>query len=231
MGKSKVIGFNAAKMEKDMMDYCVGQQNARLIAYARDKIQQIGNRISSYVCKNNMDDTGNLLDSLCWGLSYDGKAISSGFYRQQTASRAAQLHAFSRVEFIEGRGRKKWENARYMQSIGASPFSEMSAAEDVWGHQQAEEYLEKAGVKSKAGQWVLFFAILAPYWGYWEKGFKKYIGKGHDQFVFLQFSVMAETYDSVKPELKPMRTSFRTYVPTYASKSLYAQAKKNLKNA
>jgi hypothetical protein len=49
--------------------------------------------------------------------------------------------------------------------------------------------------------------------------------------TFLQFSVMAETYDTVKGELKPMRTSLRVHVDKYASKSLYKQAKRNLKNA
>ena len=230
MGKSRVIGFDAAKLEKDMMNYCVGKQNARLIAYAKDKIQQIGNRISSYGSKNHMDDTGNLLDSLCWGLSYDGKPISSGFYREQVATEASYLHGFSRVEFLEGSGRKKWKDAESARKMGADPFSQMDAGEPVWGHQRAAEFIEKAGLKSKAGQWLLFFAILAPYWGYWEKGFKKYVGKGHDSYVFLQFSVMAESYDQIKPELKPMRTTFRTYVPKYASKSLYAQAKKNLRN-
>lgn len=226
MGKSKVIGFNADKWEKDLIKYWVGQQNARLIAYAKEKIQEIGNRISSYHSRHHMDDTGNLLDSLCWGVSYDGKPIASGFYRSQKATRAALMHGWSLVEFREGSGKQKWD---YENKI-KNPFSEMHAGESVWGHQRAAEYLERAGAKSKAGQWKVFFAILAPYWGYWEKGFNMKLPKGGT--TFLQFSVMAETYDTVKGELKPMRTSPpRIYVDKYASKSLYKQAKRNLKNA
>lgn len=226
MGKSKVIGFNADKWEKDLIKYWVGQQNARLIAYAKEKIQEIGNRISSYHSRHHMDDTGNLLDSLCWGVSYDGKPIASGFYRSQKATQAALMHGWSLVEFREGSGKQKWD---YENKI-KNPFSEMHAGESVWGHQRAAEYLERAGAKSKAGQWKVFFAILAPYWGYWEKGFNMKLPKGGTTFV--RFWVMTETYDTVKGELKPMRTSPpRIYVDKYASKSLYKQAKRNLKNA
>ena len=232
MGKSKVIGFNADKWGKDLIKYWVGQQNARLIAYAKEKIQEIGNRISSYHSRHHMDDTGNLLDSLCWGVSYDGKPIASGFYRSQKATQAALMHGWSSVEFREGSGKQKWD----YENKNKNPFSEMHAGESVWGHQRAAEYLERAGAKSKAGQWKVFFAILAPYWGYWEKGFVKPVGKfmGSKRpirgAVFLQFSVMAETYDTVKGELKPMRTSLRVHVDKYASKSLYKQAKYNLKH-
>lgn len=225
MGKSKVIGFNADKWGKDLIKYWVGQQNARLIAYAKEKIQEIGNRISSYHSRHHMDDTGNLLDSLCWGVSYDGKPIASGFYRSQKATQAALMHGWSLVEFREGSGKQKWD---YENKI-KNPFSEMHAGESVWGHQRAAEYLERAGAKSKAGQWKVFFAILAPYWGYWEKGFNMKLPKGGT--TFLRFWVMAETYDTVKGELKPMRTSLRVHVDKYASKSLYKQAKRNLKNA
>jgi len=233
MGKSKVIGFDADKWGRDLMKQLVGQQNARLIAYAKEKVLEIGNRISSYHGKHNMDDTGNLLDSLCWGVSYDGRSIANGFYRSQKASQPSMLHGWSQVEIREGAGRKKWD---YENQV-LNPFSEMHAGEAVWGHQRAAEYLERAGVKSKSGQWVVFFAILAPYWGYWERGFVKPVGKfmGSKRpirgAVFLQFSVMAETYDSVKNELKPMRTRFSVHVDKYASKSLYRQAKRNLKNS
>ena len=225
MGKSKVIGFDADKWGRDLMKQLVGQQNARLIAYAKEKVLEIGNRISSYHGKHNMDDTGNLLDSLCWGVSYDGRSIANGFYRSQKASKPSMLHGWSKVEIREGVGRKKWD---YENQVWF-PFSEMDAGEAVWGHQRAAEYLERAGVKSKSGQWVVFFAILAPYWGYWEKGYRiRTLGGGTS---FLKFSVMAETYDSVKNELKPMRTRFSVHVDKYASKSLYRQAKRNLKNS
>ena len=104
-----------------------------------------------------------------------------------------------------------------------------SAGEEVSGHQLAAEYLYQAHKKCKSGEWMVFFAILAPYWGYWEKGFNitpKFGGNTTQRF--LQFAVMSQFYDIVKSNLKPARTRIKVYVPKYASKSLMSRARKNL---
>ena len=76
---------------------------------------------------------------------------------------------------------------------------------------------------------MVFFAILAPYWGYWEKGFNMKVGwEGNRTAIFQQFAVMSQFYDIVKSNLKPARTRLKVYVPKYASKSLMSRARKNL---
>ena len=79
MKQGKIIGFNAAKMAEQMMANAVAEQNRRLVEYAKSKIRLIGDAIQLYNSKNHMDRTGNLLDSLCWCVSYKGKVVESGF--------------------------------------------------------------------------------------------------------------------------------------------------------
>lgn len=223
MRKSKVIGFNAAKLAEQMMANAVAEQNRRLVEYAEGHIMLLGETINSWNSIHHMDDTGNLLDSLCWGVCYDGKMVKSGFYRNQKATTPSYLHGWSNVEFKE----KNKKSLLYGQWIG------MDAGEPVNGHQLAEAYLAKAEKKCKANQWMVFFAILAPYWGYWEKGFTQVHGagfangKGFGSASFQQFAVMTQFYDQVKATLKPAKTRISIHVPKYASKSLRSQARKN----
>lgn len=231
MKQGKIIGFNAAKMAEQMMANAVAEQNRRLVEYAQRGIIELGNAIASIPTKNNMDDTGNLLDSLCWGVCYNGELIDSGFYRGQTASRPSHLHAYSKAEVLEGNTRRKWkelynadvQKARMLQ--GAN-WSETSAAEPVNGHALAQAYIDKAAKKCKSGQWMVFFAILAPYWGYWEAGHNNVFMRR-----FVRYQVITEFYDKMKVDLKPAKVRPpHIHVEKYASKSLYSSAKKNLKN-
>ena len=96
----------------------------------------------------------------------------------------------------------------------------------------AQNYIQRYGSAGSGNKtWRVFFAILAPYWGYWEKGFNLKTGGGSSDLPrkerFIQFSVMTEFYDSIKNDLKPARTRLSVSVAKYASKSLYSQAKKN----
>ena len=72
---------------------------------------------------------------------------------------------------------------------------------------------------------MVLFAILAPYWGYWEAGHNNiFLGR-------VQFAAMTQFYDIIKGELKPMKVKKpHIGIAKYASKSLLAQARKNLKN-
>lgn len=172
-----------------------------------------------------MDASGNLLDSLCWGVCYNGQLVGSGFYREKTATDRSMLHELTKVQLIEGSGRSKWRDLYgASKKEMESAFSEMTAGEPVDGRRRAEGFIEKESKNSKSGQWKVFFAILAPYWGYWEKGH-------HNVFTkkFEQFAVMTQFYDRVKEDLKPARTRIRVSVAKYASKSLVRQAKKNIK--
>ena len=227
MKKGKIVGFNAAKMAEQMMANAVAEQNRRLVEYAEQRIIILGETISSWNSRHHMDDTGNLLDSLCWGVCYDGKMVESGFYRPQKATTPSYLHGWSTVEFADPKRFK-----RHAVGESVKNWVKMDAGEPVNGHDLAAAYLQQAPKKCKSGEWMVFFAILAPYWGYWEKGFEMKTGGGLSFFSarsrFLQFSVMSQFYDIVKSNLKPARTRIKVYVPKYASRSLMSRARKNL---
>lgn len=193
MHKTKIIGFNAQKFGEQIMRDIIAEQNTRLVAYANETIKQIGERIKTYNSQNGMDRTGNLLDSLCWCVSYKGEVVDKGFYRQAQASETSYLH-----EWMSG-------DVKYLEPIN--------------GHELAQAYLDKHAKSGSTG-WRVFFAILAPYWGYWENGFMLKPGFGARP-RFLQFAVMAEFYDKVRADLKPARRyRFNHPVETYSMTKL-----------
>lgn len=214
MGKSKVIGFNAKKWEKDLTDYWVGQQTARFVAYAKEKVKSIGEKIMSYNSKNHMTDTGNLLDSLYWGVSYNGQMVQMGFFSSKIANRDSYLHAWL----------KDPEDIGELYPVNGRMFA----------YQHAERY---GNNEQNQGKWKVWFAILAPYWGYWENGFNMkrriHVKGGEDYGIpayttsFMRFAVMAEFYDVVNNELKPARVRYRHPVSKYTQKGLELRRKRD----
>lgn len=198
--KTIIQGFDPVKLANDLLKGYIQEQNNRLIAYAQTMIIEIGTKIKSYHKANNMDRTGNLLNSLCWGVSYKGKLLDSGFYREETlrdkgiaGTSASYLH-----EWFPG-------DEKYLIPVN--------------GRKLAEEYIQKVGNTGSRG-WKVFFAILAPYWGYWEKGFNMNPGFGGSPH-FVQFSVMAHIYDQVRNDLKPAKKYyFNVSVPQYEHSKL-----------
>lgn len=198
MHKSRVTNWDANKMKKQLFAILSAEQNKRLIGYAKGKIVEIGQAIEQYHSAHHMDRTGNLLNSLCWGVSYNGSLIEGGFYRDAVlhnngigGSSTSYLH-----EWFGG-------DEKYLEPVN--------------GRQLAEEYLQKYGNNGAKG-WRVFFAILAPYWGYWEKGFtmKSKFGAGKSGISgFYQFAVLTYFYDSIKKDLKPARTRIRVSVRKY----------------
>lgn len=185
---TKIVGLDAFLRETKefVTQYWITEQNNRLVKYAKSKILLIGDKIMTYHSRNHMDRTGNLLDSLCWGLSYRGKLVDAGFYRNQRASELSYLH--------------EW-------------FHEPT--EPVGGHVLAKNFIKQMGNLQYNG-WRLFFAILAPYWGYWENGFNF---KGGGSEKFLKFAVMTEFHDVVEADLKPAKVSFKSVIPKYSKES------------
>lgn len=218
MAKSSLAGWNPETLKKQMMENVVAYNNARLVDYAKETIAKIGNKIKSYHSKNNMDRTGNLLNSLCWGVSYKGKLIEGGFFRDAVLNDKgiAKTSESFLHEWFSG-------DEKYLIPVN--------------GRQLAEEYLQKVGNTGSSG-WKVFFAILAPYWGYWEEGFTLIHGgsvsssgrkngkltkgyKGARGATFMKFAVMAETYDQVRKDLKPARKYyFNVSVPQYSHQKL-----------
>lgn len=193
MQKTKIVGFDAKAFGAQIMANIIAEQNARLVDYAKTTIGEIGEKIKTYHSRNGMDRTGNLLDSLCWCVSYKGKVVESGFYREKQSRGTSYLH-----EWFSG---------------------DVKYSEPIDGHALAAQYLAKHGASGSTG-WRIFFAILAPYWGYWENGFtlKSNFGKTSR---FMQFAVMAEFYDQVRRDLKPARRyRFNSPVVTYEREKL-----------
>ena len=187
------------------MKNLIEEQNRRLIAYAENKIVEIGDKIKSYNSKHNMDRTGNLLNSLCWGVSYQGKLIGSGFYRDATTRGAWIGDGYYSTSFLH-------------EFFGSQVFTMYP----VNGRQLAEEYIQRNGNTGSRG-WKVFFAILAPYWGYWEKGFTlTSFGKERRR---RQFAVMAQVYDQVRRDLKPAKKYyFNVSVPKYDKPKMLKKA-------
>lgn len=195
MAKTKIIGLNLANMKRNMLAYATQEQTKLLVEYAKNETRKIGDMIQTYNSANHMDRNGHLLNSLCWGVTYDGEMKASGFYRDPIVRGGSQLHEF---------------------------FRKIDNPEDVNGRKLAEQFIDS--FKGKEGKWNVFFAILAPYWGYWEGGFKIKYGFETDdggnvkatKTRFLKFQVMTHIFDEVRMALKPAETHLSVYVPKYS---------------
>lgn len=177
--KMTKINFPKETIKKRMLDMVIKEQTARLIAYAEREIKRIGDDISVAPERNNLDRTGNMIDSLCWGVCYGGKMKKFGYYRDERAVMDSHLHEYS------------------------NPMGE-----SVNGHWMASQFIATYNPKNENG-WEVFFAVLAPYWGYWEKGFtNKRSGNTY------QWQVMTNHYDIVSSDLKPAKVTFNVYTPS-----------------
>lgn len=200
MSASKVIGLDAytKQLKKELLMYSVEKQTENLIDYAEHEIRRVGDLMSSYNGANHMDRTGNLLNSLCWGVSYDGVLKASGFYREPVIN--------ARVD--------KWGQKRGKGMGGSTEsylheYFDPADQELVNGRQLAEEFLKSYSGKSK--KWTVFFAVLAPYWGYWEGGFRHIKTNRR-----MQFQVMSHIFDEVRRDLRPATTNITVYRPKYS---------------
>ena len=194
MVSSQVIGFNPTSMRDKLVTFWVDEQNRLLVEYAKKEIVKIGNKISTYHSRHHMDRTGNLLNSLCWGVAYDNKLKDYGFFREAVTRGDSYLHEFFK------------EREAYL----------------VEGRYLAERFIKNYGRFSGPNRWRVWFAILAPYWGYWEEGFRMASeGKGSKSYgkgirSFYKFAVMSESYDRVSNELTPAKVKYETKPPEYS---------------
>ena len=194
--KKSQVRFDKQALFNEMFNTFANEQTLRLIEYAKEKIIKIGDRIQTYHSRNNMFRTGNLLNSLCWYVSYDGDMQSNGFYKEESY----------RNRGIGG-GNESWLHE----------FTP-DTSENVYGRQLANEYLSRHQSGNEKG-WKVSFAVLAPYWAYWEQGFvmKSHFGGGSQ---FLKFAVMSEFFDDLRTELKPYKkVTFTISTPKYSYKS------------
>lgn len=207
MATNTTVKFDSEAWKKAVLEVASKEQTARLIAYANKRMQEIGDKIKTWNSKNNLDRTGNLLNSLCWAVTKDGKLEGSGFYRP-AITRPKGVHGSS-ISFIHE----------------FTPDYER----EVNGRALAESYL--ANISSTEGKgWRVYFAILAPYWGYWESGFTLKSGGGSSGIPsssrYLQFQVMCEFFDKIRMDLKPAKTHLTVHVEKYSYKSNSFRGKK-----
>jgi hypothetical protein len=208
MKESKVI-FDTRKLAAEMMKNLSAEQTNRLIEYAKQTILEIGNKIQTYHSRNHMYRSGHLLRSLCCGVSYDGKLVYSGFYGD-----------------IALKSHTTWNEANTTNSYLHEWIPEYEAFQ-IDGRQMAQNYIQRYGSAGSGNKtWRVFFAILAPYWGYWETGFNMVHGLGKNRkSSFHQFAVMTEFYDKVGKDLKPAKVKFQitkdmNYTKSYHVKSI-----------
>lgn len=177
MARGTRVKFESKKWKAALMDELSKEQTNRFINYAEDKIGEIGNQIELYSSENNMDRTGNLLDSLCYGVYYKGILKKIGYYRNASSIEDSHLHEYSRP-------------------MGRS----------VNGRFEASNFI--SNYRASDNCWELFFAIAAPYWGYWEKGFY-HSPSGRN----MSWSVMTYQFDLIKQDLTPSNVTFSIYRP------------------
>ena len=133
--------FNARQLRWELWERFVAEQTKLFIDYARNEIKRIGARFEAHYSANNLDRTGNLLDSLVWGVSFNGKLQDYGFYREQTASTFSTLHEWSTVTWQDNKGHYTdgGQRINYQRMKGSDFMPE------VWGHELAERYAHKYG--------------------------------------------------------------------------------------
>lgn len=187
------IKFDSNALKKVLFDNLVEEQTKRLIAYAKDTTEKIGKRILEYNRANNLDRTGNLLNSLCWAVAYNGENKGYGFFRDPVL-RAKGKEGDSRSFLHERDGNYE--------------------AFEVDGRALAQSYIDKYGKYTYNG-WRMFIAILAPYWGYWEEGFNMKNRFGASTFT--RFQVMTYLYDQIQEDLRPANTKIKVYVDQYSN--------------
>lgn len=199
---SRVLYFYPERLKQKLMNEAVKKQNKRLIDYAKKTIIEIGNEINRYNSSNHMDRTGNLLNSVCWGVSYQGNLVDYGFYKKTPTTHP-------------GRWANGWTDQAELHEWSGTDISSMYP---VNGRKLAEEYIQKIGNTGSRG-WKVFFAVLAPYWGYWEQGFSMPSGFGSSR-LFRQFAVMTQFFDKIRQDLKPARKYyFNVSIPPKIDKS------------
>jgi hypothetical protein len=88
------VFFKKSEVKKRLEKIAFKQQTLNLVEYAENEIKNIASELTGG--SFNLDaSTGNLLDSLCWGVYFNGNVRNMGYYRKQQASEDSYLHALS----------------------------------------------------------------------------------------------------------------------------------------
>lgn len=137
------VRFNKKEFRNELLahkkEYEI-KQTALLIAYAKEEIVKMGNLIQQIIVGQD-ESTGNLLDSLCWGVWHNKKLCGLGYYREQQAEYDSYLHELSQ--------NRTSVNGRFL----------------------AQQFLDEYGSSlTVTDGWQIVWGVLAPYYVYWEEG-------------------------------------------------------------
>jgi hypothetical protein len=152
------VRFSKSEFRKELMkrkrEYEV-EQTARLIAYAKEQIVLMAKEIEQIITSQE-GSTGNLLDSLCWGVWHNKKRQGLGYYRNESAIEDSYLHELSPM-----------------------------IRESVNGHFLAQQFLAQYQDNlTITDGWQVVWGVLAPYYAYWEQGhINKLLGGQFVQFT------------------------------------------------
>ena len=181
MATKTKVKFNARKVQEAMMKKVVKAQTERLIAYAQQEIAKMGNELLEKMQGKPSDRTHNMLNSLVWAVYYGGKEAKHGYYRKSSSTKGDS----------------------FLHEISADPIP-------VNGRKLAREFLDTYQPRETQG-WEIVWAILAPYYAYWEQG--------HDNIFygkFVKFDMMTQRYDHIKNTLGSIaKVTIDVNVPKY----------------
>ena len=175
------VKFNADKVQKAMIKKVVNAQTDKLVAYAQEEIAIMGDTLKTKMRGKPSDRTHNMLNSLVWAVYYGGKEAKHGYYRKSPSTKGDS----------------------YLHEIGSDPIP-------VNGRKLAQHFLDTYKPRETQG-WEIVWAILAPYYAYWEQG--------HDNIFygkFVKFDLMTQRYDHIKNTLgSEVRVTIDVNVPKY----------------
>ena len=145
--------FRAKEWAEAMRKSVSEEQTQRLIQYAELEIQNIATELFGGALFRGDYATGNMADSLCWGVWYNNKMAKIGYYLDKAqAFFPSYLHQLSKNRKTE-----------------------------VYGRQLAQQFLAQYKPTIDKG-WEIVFGCLAPYEAYWEQGHYNVMLKQQVQF-------------------------------------------------
>lgn len=93
MANKANIKFDDKSLRKNLMKNYETMQAERLVAYAIEQMNQMGNELKQKMLYKPSDRTHNMLNSLVWAVYYDGKEKRHGFYRNSASTKGdSYLH-------------------------------------------------------------------------------------------------------------------------------------------